>query len=93
MTAAAPRPAAARPSAFGGKTIVLTGTLPNRTRDEAKALVESLGARVASSVSHRTDLVIAGESAGSKLSKAREMGVEVIGPEEFERRIAEARSS
>ncbi|MBZ5638422.1 MAG: NAD-dependent DNA ligase LigA [Acidobacteriia bacterium] len=78
-------PEAASP--FAGKTVVLTGTLPERTREEAKAIVERLGARVAGSVSRKTDLVVAGEDAGSKLSRARELGVRVVGPAEFERMI------
>jgi DNA ligase (NAD+) len=88
METAAPAARAATASPLGGKTVVITGTLPGRTRDEAKALVEALGARVASSVSRRTDLVVAGEAAGSKLAKARELGIEVIDADEFERRIA-----
>ena len=64
-------------SPFAGKTIVLTGTLERYERGELKAILENLGARVSGSVSSKTDLVIAGESAGSKLDKARELGVEV----------------
>jgi DNA ligase (NAD+) len=78
------RPAATVSSPFAGKTVVLTGSLPGRTRSEAKALVESLGGRVAGSVSRKTDLVVAGEEAGSKLAKARELGIRVIDPDEFE---------
>ncbi len=74
-------------SPFAGKTVVLTGTLPGRTRDEAKAIVERLGGKVAGSVSGKTDLVVAGEEAGSKLARARELGIEVISPEDFERMI------
>ena len=62
---------------FTGKTIVLTGTLESFKREELKEILESLGAFVTGSVSKRTDLVIAGESAGSKLDKARELGVDV----------------
>jgi DNA ligase (NAD+) len=80
------RPGAASP--FAGKTVVLTGTLPGRTRDEAKELVERLGGKVAGSVSRKTDLVVAGDEAGTKLDRARELGIAVIGPDEFERMIA-----
>jgi DNA ligase (NAD+) len=84
--AAVAAPAAVSP--FAGKTIVLTGTFPHRSRTEAKTLLESLGARIAASVSSKTDLVVAGASAGSKLSRARELGIEVIDPEELERLLA-----
>ena len=63
---------------FAGKQFVLTGTLENFTRDEAKSLIESRGGRVTSSVSKKTDYVIAGSEAGSKLDKALELGVKVI---------------
>lgn len=62
-------------SSFSGKTIVLTGTLTQMTRNDAKALLESLGANVSGSVSKKTDLVIYGEAAGSKLTKANSLGV------------------
>jgi DNA ligase (NAD+) len=65
-----------------GKTVVLTGTLSVMTRDEAAQKLEALGAKVSGSVSKKTDLVIAGESAGSKLTKARELGVPVLEDEE-----------
>ncbi len=68
------KPAAAGPLA--GKTVVLTGTLEHYERENLKALLESLGAKVSGSVSSKTDLVIAGRDAGSKLEKARELGVE-----------------
>lgn len=63
---------------FEGKTFVLTGTLPTMTRDEASALIKSAGGKVSSSVSKKTDFVLAGEEAGSKLTKAKELGVRVI---------------
>ena len=68
---------------FAGKNVVLTGTLEKFTRDEAKAMLESFGANVVSSVSKKTDIVIAGVSAGSKLTKANELGIKVISEEEF----------
>lgn len=70
-------------SIFTNKTIVLTGTLSYYTRNEAKAILLSLGANVAGSVSKKTDLVIYGENAGSKLTKAQELGVEMMNEEAF----------
>jgi len=64
-------------SFFAGKTVVLTGKLSQLTRNEAKDKIESLGGNVSGSVSKRTDLVIAGEEAGSKLKKAEELGIDV----------------
>lgn len=72
-------------SSFNGKTVVVTGTLQNYSRGEIKAKLESLGAKVSGSVSKKTDYVIAGEEAGSKLKKAQELGVTVLSEYEFEK--------
>ncbi|MGK9254826.1 NAD-dependent DNA ligase LigA [Paenibacillus humicus] len=74
-------------SPFSGKTVVLTGTLHTMTRDEAGRRLEALGAKVSGSVSKKTDFVLAGESAGSKLDKARALGVAVIEDEQEIRRL------
>ena len=68
---------------FKGKTVVLTGTLAQMGRNEAKALLQDMGAKVSGSVSAKTDFVIAGDAAGSKLTKAQELGVTVLTEEEF----------
>jgi len=72
---------------LAGKAFVLTGTLARHTRDEAKKLIEDAGGRVSGSVSKKTDYVVAGSDAGSKLDKAKELGVAVIGEEEMERMV------
>jgi DNA ligase (NAD+) len=66
-----------------GKTFVITGTLPTMKRDEAKDLIQRYGGKVAGSVSKKTDFVLAGEEAGSKLEKAQELGVKVITEQEL----------
>lgn len=70
-------------AAGSGKTFVLTGTLPTLSRDEAKDMIRAAGGDVSGSVSAKTDYVVAGESAGSKLDKARELGVKIISEDEF----------
>ena len=70
-------------SRFAGKTFVLTGALQNYTRDEASAIIERYGGKASGSVSKKTSYVLAGENAGSKLTKAQELGIPVISEEEF----------
>jgi DNA ligase (NAD+) len=76
-----------RATTLAGKTFVLTGTLARHTRDEAKKLIEDAGGRVSGSVSKKTDYVVAGEDAGSKLDKAKELGVAVIDEKEMEKLV------
>lgn len=78
-------------SPISGKTIVVTGTLEKLDRRQAEALIESLGGKAAGSVSKKTDYVLAGESAGSKLTKARELGVRVLNEQEFFELIGETK--
>jgi DNA ligase (NAD+) len=72
---------------FAGKTFVLTGALERYTRDEASELIEKFGGKTSSSVSKKTDYVLAGENAGSKLTKAQELCVKIITENEFEEMI------
>jgi DNA ligase (NAD+) len=74
---------AAATGGFAGKTFVLTGTLPTLTREEATAKIEAAGGKVSGSVSKKTDFVLAGEEAGSKLAKARELGVKILDEADF----------
>jgi DNA ligase (NAD+) len=73
-----------RGTTLAGKTFVLTGTLAHFSRDEAKKMIEDAGGRVSGSVSKKTDFVVAGDDAGSKLEKAKELGVKVIGEKEMQ---------
>jgi DNA ligase (NAD+) len=80
-------PPAAGP--FAGKTFVLTGVLEGYTRQQAAALIEARGGKVTASVSRGTDFVLAGSDPGSKLDKARELGVTVLGERDFRRMLGE----
>jgi DNA ligase (NAD+) len=80
----------AKQTEWTGKTIVFTGSLETMSRDEAKAQAERLGARAAGSVSAKTDLVVAGPGAGSKLKKAEELGIRVINEAEWAKIVADA---
>jgi DNA ligase (NAD+) len=77
------RPSETTRGSLTGKTVVLTGTLPSLSRDEASKLIREAGGNVSSSVSKNTSYVLAGESAGSKLEKARELGVEILNEQQF----------
>ncbi len=88
--AAAETPAATHESYFSGKTVVLTGSLSRYTREECRALIEKHGGTVTSGVSSRTDIVIAGDKAGSKLTKAEELGIELMSEEEMESRLRDS---
>src|SRR4029078_7705281 len=81
------KPEAAADLPLAGKTIVVTGTLKHFNRDEIEALILKHGGRAAGSVSKKTDYLLAGEEAGSKLDKAKQLGVPVISEEEFQRMI------
>ena len=74
---------------FEGLTFVLTGTLPTMSRDEASELIKAQGGKVAGSVSKKTSFVVAGEAAGSKLTKAQDLGVKIIDEEELKKMLSE----
>jgi DNA ligase (NAD+) len=78
------RPKTPSASPLAGKSVVITGTLPRRSREEMEALIKKLGGKPTSSVSKKTDYVVAGEKAGSKLDKAKQLGVAVLTEEEFD---------
>jgi DNA ligase (NAD+) len=83
--------AASADGALAGKTYVLTGSLPTLSRSKATSLIEEAGGRVAGSISKKTDALVAGDDAGSKLEKANELGVEVIDEAELLKRVKRKR--
>jgi DNA ligase (NAD+) len=92
MTSLQPEVAASGQGAFAGKTFVLTGTLSTMTREQAEAAIADKGGKVSGSVSRKTAYLVVGEDAGSKLNKARELGVQTLTEEEFKGLIMEAGS-
>ncbi len=89
-TGEAPGSLKAENPAIIGKTFVLTGTLPTLKRDQAAALIEAAGGKVSGSVSKKTDYVVAGEAAGSKLEKAQALGISVLNEAELLAMLGEA---
>lgn len=89
LTAEKRKAAAAAGGAFAGKTFVLTGTLKKFKREEAEQMIKDRGGKAAGSVSKKTDYVLAGEEAGSKLTKAQQLGVKVISEDDFEKMLKE----
>jgi len=83
------QPKVERSDKLAGKTIVVTGTLENFSREQIKEAITRAGAKVSSSVSKKTDFVLAGENAGTKLTKAKELGIQVITEQDFMRMIAD----
>jgi DNA ligase (NAD+) len=83
-----PRPAGAAQGPLVGKTVVVTGTLPGYSRQDAEEAIRAAGGKPGGSVSKKTDYVVAGESAGSKLAKAQELGVAVLDEDGFRRLLA-----
>ena len=83
MTTSLPEPTESPAGPLAGKTFVLTGTLSSMTREQAQETLEKQGARVSGSVSKKTNYVVAGEEAGGKLEKARQLGVETLDEEAF----------
>jgi len=81
---------AAAAGPFAGKTVVLTGTLPTLSREEATAMIEAAGGKTSGSVSKKTDFVLAGAEAGSKLTKAQELGVKILDEAEFRKMLSES---
>jgi DNA ligase (NAD+) len=92
MASLQPEVAATGQGPFGGKTFVLTGTLSTMTREDAEAAIGQRGGKVSGSVSRKTAYLVVGEDAGSKLTKARELGVQMLTEEEFKRLIMDAGS-